>query len=461
MMKIALQQIRIKKVLSFCLLLLPLIFLTGCSQLLTAESITNLMKKGAGAATGLGVLGTIVESTSQCWACSVFIIAWNAIGEAFNGLYEVMSKIARLLLGVGLLFWLTFTIGKMVCQLKEPNMKDYIPKIAGILFKSIIVGIALSAPAHTKNILTIFVEPIMECTIYISKLVLPNDLDVESTILSVLSLFSFPSVTIAGFLDDSISNYPVFTKDIGESLKEVIYNLYDTFKGGFALGAKMMFQIDPMGVASGGLILATFFYFMFYFPLLLIEGFAALGVVLILFPIFMAGWVFPATKNYLGEAIKVIFQSVAQILVTCIYISVIIAILNANQNMFSPTRLLTDPALVDAVSNLNNNGLAFFAMVFCLLKLTNDIPNITSYFVGEMNKSIIARNFSKMQKLMASGAKMMVGSAMASTGVLAGVGHALAAQGSREAIGTSTDVSANDAQAISQNAEIREQTRSN
>lgn len=461
-MKTKMFHIGIKKVITLCLLFVPLILLTGCSNLLTPESIDKIIKYGknaSGIGTGVGLLGSITESTTQCWPCSTFIVTWNAIGEAYSNLYTPTSQMARLLLGVGLLFWLSLTIGKMVCQLKEPNLKDYIPKIAGVLFKAACVGIILSSPKYTVTVINLFMEPILTGTIYISKLVLPNDLDTESTILDILSAFSFPSTLIGSVVTDTIHNNPVFTKEIGETMRDVIYNLFDVLKGGFVLGGKMMFQIDPMGVASGVLILCTFFYFMFYFPLLLLEGFLSLGVALILFPFFMAGWVFPSTKNYMNEVIKIIFQSVAQILVTCIYISVIIAIIQANHDMFSITRMVSDPLLITGIGNMNNNGLAFLGMIFCLFKLTNDIPSITSYFVGEMNKSMIARHFSKMQNLMASGAKMVVGSAMVGTGVLGSVGKAMVAQGARDTLGEATKMESSEAQQTT--GDIREQTRPN
>ena len=462
-MKNFFNQIRFKKGITLLLLLFPLLCLTGCNNLLTPENISELLKHGskAGAATGgIGVLLGLVESTTQCWSCSVFTVTWNAIGEAYQALYAPASKMARMLLAVGVLFWLTFTIGKMVSQLKEPNMKDILPKIFSVLFKAACVGIILSAPLYVQKIITIFMEPIMQGTIFVSRLVLPNNLEVESTLLSVLSFFSFPSLSISGLLDEEIKNYPVFSSQIGEALSGVIYNLFDTFKGGFALGAKMMFQVDVFGVASGTLILATFFYFMFYFPLLLLEGFMGLGVSLILFPFFLVGWVFPSTKGYLTEVFKLIFQSVAQILVTCIYIGIIIAIIDANHLMFSPTKMVTDPTLITGIGNMNNNGLAFFGMILCLIKLTNDIPNVTSYFVGEMNKSTIAKTFSKMQALMASVAKMAVGSAMAGTGVLSSVGKAMAVQAGREAIQTGTSISGNDTNGVS-SGDMIEQTKRN
>ncbi|MBO7244318.1 MAG: hypothetical protein J6V53_03440 [Alphaproteobacteria bacterium] len=459
-MKTVINRLAFKKVLTFCLISLPLFFLTGCSNLLTPETLTKMLNHGStagGVLSGIGIVSSLAESAGQCWACTVFVVTWNAIGEAFEKTYALSAQSARLLLAIALLFWLTLTIGKMVIQIKQPNLKDYIPKIAGTLFKAACVGVVLSSPAFLVQIINIFMEPILTGTVYIARLVLPNDLDMESTLFAILRFLSTPASILGGFLEESIDNHPVFTKQIGETLRDVIYNLFEVFKGGFLLGGRMMFQVDPMAVASGGLILCTFFYFMFYFPLLLLEGFAALGVILILFPVFMVGWVFPSTKGYMSEAIKVIFQSVAQILITCIYIGIILAIIDANEGMLAPTKMLTDPVLITGIGNMNNNGLAFFGMIFCLLKLTNDIPNITSYFVGEMNKSIIAKTFSKMQNIMKNSAKMVIGTAMAGTGVLSSVGKVMVAEGARDASREAVSMGTNDSEVSS--GDIREQTK--
>ena len=105
-----------KKALYLCFVLAPLFLLTGCGSLgLTPENITMAS----------------VFATGGCWPCAMFRVVWEAIGSAFANTYATTSQLASILLGMGLLFWLTFTIGKMVASLKEPNMKDYIPKIFG------------------------------------------------------------------------------------------------------------------------------------------------------------------------------------------------------------------------------------------------------------------------------------------------------------------------------------------
>ena len=57
---------------------------------------------------------------------------------------------------------------------------------------------------------------------------------------------------------------------------------------------------------------------------------------------------------------------------------------------------------------------------------------------------------------MASSAKMVIGTAMAGTGVLGSVGKLMVAQGGRDAIKETTDIRTNDSQKT--NAEIKAET---
>lgn len=391
-----------KKALYLCFVLAPLFLLTGCGSLgLTAENFTMAS----------------VFATGGCWPCTMFKVVWESIGSAFSNTYPTSAQLASILLGVGLLFWLSFTICKMVISLKEPNMKDYIPKIAGVLFKALVVGVILSNPNYMLYILDLIMSPVLEAFTKLS----------TSIIGSKSEWFKLP------FSDSDIEkNYAIFTRNIGSQMQDIVYQLYLHFKSGFFLGARMMMHFEFMAIITGGLIMSMFFYFMLFFPLIILEGFISIGFVLIMFPFFMAGWVFPPTKGYITESIKILFQGVAQILVTCIYISIIIAIIEEYSDSFSITKSLTDPSLLLGLNNMSNNGLAMLGLIYAMFKLTNDVPNITSFFVGEMNRSVILRTFSRAAGVAKNIGKIAIGGALAGTGVMGAVGKGMMASGAKD-----------------------------
>lgn len=389
-----------KKALYLCLTLAPLFLLTGCGSLgLTPENLTMAS----------------VFASGGCWVCSMFKVVWEAIGSAFANTYRTSSLLASILLGMGLLFWLTFTIGKMVVSLKEPNMKDYIPKITSVIFKAIVVGIILSNPSFMLYILDLFVTPVLESFTNLAT-----------------SIIGSKSDWLKVPFSDIDKNYTIFTRNIGSQLQEIVYQLYLHFKSGFFLGARMMLHFEVMSVITGLLIMSMFFYFMLFFPLIILEGFISIGFVLIMYPFFMTGWVFPATKSYIAESFKIFFQGVAQVLVTCIYVSIIIAIIEEYSDTFSITRSMFDPALLAGLNNMSNNGLALLGLVYAMFKLTNDVPNITSFFIGEMNRSVILRTFSRAANVAKNVGKIAIGGALAGTGVMGAVGKGMMASGAKD-----------------------------
>ena len=231
---------------------------------------------------------------------------------------------------------------------------------------------------------------------------------------------------------DVSKNYTIFTRNIGSQLQEIVYQLYLHFKSGFFLGTRMMMHFEFMAVITGTLIMSMFFYFMLFFPLIILEGFVSIGFVLIMYPFFMAGWVFPATKGYITESFKIFFQGVAQVLITCIYVSIIIAIIEEYSEAFSITKSLTDPSLMLGLTNMSNNGLALLGLIYAMFKLTNDIPNLTSFFIGEMNRSVILRTFSRAMGAAKNVGKIVIGGALAGTGVMGAVGKGMMASGAKD-----------------------------
>ncbi len=384
---------RLKKVLYLSILFMPVLLLTGCGSLgLTADNLSM----GATLLTG------------GCWPCTMFRSVWEAIGSAFGSTIKVTSKLASILLGAGLLFWLTLTIGKMIASLKEPNMKDFIPKIVAILFKALAVGLIVNSPNFLIYILDLLISPVMEGCTNVALTIIGKESD----------WFKVP-------FSDVEKNYAIFTKNIGSQLQNVVYQMYLQFRGGFFLGARMMMHWELMAIITGGLIMCMFFYFMMFFPLVILEGFVSIGVALILFPILLVGWVFPPTKGYISESFKVFFQGISQVLVTAIYISIIVAIIEEYSDAFSITKSLSDPALLAGLTNMSNNGLAMLGLIYAMFKLTNDIPNITSYFVGEMNRSSIVSAFSKTFQIAGKVGMIAMGGALAGTGIMKGMGETM------------------------------------
>lgn len=384
-------------------------------QFLILMSFLCLLTGCAGFSANDIALATAVTQ-ANCWPCTAYRVTWDAIGSATINTYPFMCRSALSILGLALMFWLMMTAIKILGALKEPNLKEYVPKISSVVFKAIVVAAVLSSGQLAISLADIIVTPVLTAFISLSRAILFAEPTIAKHFVSLSDFIS------------SIGHYAFFSSKIGSQVEDVIYRLYLAFNSGLLLGARMMISPDFMMWLLGIFVMMTFFFFMLFFPLLFLEGFVNLGLIIVLFPIFLVCWVFPSTKEYIKRPWEILFQAAAQILITCIYVGVLVNVLKTYSNSFSLTKQLTDPALLLGVKNMSNSGLAFFALIFSMFKLSNDIPSITSFFVGDIARSGIAAKFAAMGRMALGAGKVVVGAALAGAG-LGGIGKGMMADG--------------------------------
>lgn len=397
---------------------------------------------GCGAVDPNDIAMFVAIKKANCWPCTAYQVVWDAIGKSVQELFPGISKLALNGLGVGLLFWLAFTIGKFIATVKEPNIKEFTTTMSTVLFKAMVVSVILATPANTLAIVDLIVTPIITSFTDLSRAVLfaeptiakhfaaPTFWDnVTSSVITgdVTGLFGGSNPSYSGITKD----YPIFTSYLGNQVQDIIYRIYIAFNSGIALGARMAFTVDFISFITGVMIMLVFFYMMILFPLLFLEAFFMLGGIIILFPFLLAAWVFPSTKGYMKAVWDILFAATAQILITCIYVGVLVTVIKSYSSSFSLSKQLTDPALLLGLKNMSSNGLAFFALIYCMFKLSNDIPNITSFFVGEVNRSKMLAMFQKVQSLAASAGKFVAGAALTGAGAGA-IGKGLMASAAKD-----------------------------
>ncbi len=364
-----------------------LLFTTGCTQLNPAE---------------IALWTKINEAT--CWPCTLYAAVWEAIGFTVEELLPSCASMALDTLGIALSFWLAFTVLKLASSIKAPKISDFSINIATVCFKAVIVAVILMNNDYMFELFDTIVAPVMSAFISLSKEILFS----ESTIAQYFEGFD---------LSSSINNNRmIFTDEVGNQINDVIFSIYAAFNSGVYLGARIAFTFNIASFFIGIFIMFTFFYLMLFFPLLFAEGFIIFGVIMVLVPFLLVAWVFPSTKQYIKPAWTLLLSSVVQILITCIYIGVLITVVNAYSTEFSISKQLTDPALILGVQNMSNNALGFFALLYCMFKISNDIPNITSIIFNEINRSRIVDMFRGIQKTAQNMGTMAAGVAIGAAG---------------------------------------------
>ncbi len=387
------------KKLSREMFLLPLLLLGGCSTNIDATTITGLM----------------LTKEENCWPCTMYKVIWEAIGQLVTKIYPLLCSNALVLLGIGLLFWICFTVGKLVGSIKEPNLKDFISNMATVIFKALVVAVILGSKDYTLYFLDLIVTTVLQAFIDLTL----NVMFANPTIAKSLATGNV-------YMGDIASSSSIFTEDIGHQIQDLVYRIYVGFHGGMTLGVHMIFQADPALIATGLFVTIVFFYLMLIIPLLFIESFALLGAVIIFFPLILVLYVFPSTKVYVAPMWKVLFVSMGQILVTGIYMAVMIHVVQVfSDNILSPGKILSDPLLMMNLKNMKDQFLAFCALAYIMFRMSSDIPNISSKLVGDINRSMMLQGVTRAINLGKNIGIALGGFALAGTGVGGAIGTSM------------------------------------
>ncbi len=383
-----------------CMLLL---FLTGCTSA-TPEELREL----------------IAVQKENCWPCTGYKVVWEALANLTNSAFPEMCGWALDFLGVALLFWITFTVGKFLVALKEPNIKDFITNMAMVLFKSFVVAVILMTPENTMYILDLIVTPTIQAFVNLARAMMFSDPELAKNFASGSSY------------DPITTESALFASAVGNQLQDVVYRIYLGFSSGIALGARMLISLDMLSWGLGFFVMFVFFYLMLIFPLIFMEGFIIVGIVFVMFPFFLVSYVFPATKTFPKVAWEALFVAVMQIVITCVYLTILISVVKNYSDSFSIGKQLTDFMFITGLKTMTNSALAFFALIYCMFRMASDIPVMTSFLTGTFNRSqtlAMVKSFTGFTK---HAGKFIAGAAMVGTGVGSSMGTALMSDAGRE-----------------------------
>ncbi len=378
------------------MMLLTLFLLSGCTAAMPEE-----------------IAGLVAVKKENCWPCTGYKVVWEALGSLTNAVYPKMSGWALDFLGVALLFWLGFTVSKYIMAVKEPNIKDFLSSVAMVLFKAVVVAAILITPENTMYVLDMVVTPSITAFVNLSKAIMFSDTGLAKHFAG------------AAKYDDISTSSALFASNVGNQLQDIVYRVYLGFNSGIALGARMLISIDMVSWAMGFFTMFVFFYLMLVIPLLFMEAFIIVGIVFVLFPFFLVSYVFPATKSYLRVAWDALFVAVMQIVVTCIYLTVLLSVIKSYSKDFSIGKQLTDFMFMTGLKDMTGRSLAFFALVYCIFKMASDIPAMTAFLTGSFNRGQIFQLIRGYTGIATNAGKFVLGATMVGSGIGAAQGHAL------------------------------------
>jgi hypothetical protein len=112
-----------------------------------------------------------------CWFCSTFASLFRAINKLATDMFIKLTNLCLMLLGFGLLFVIVFKVGRMLIQLQEVNLMQFLqdlfkPLGRGIIAVAFLTTFSIGSVVSDDNIFSILISPFLELAFYLSSTIL-------------------------------------------------------------------------------------------------------------------------------------------------------------------------------------------------------------------------------------------------------------------------------------------------
>lgn len=354
--------------------------------------------------------GSDPDGYESCSICAVYESLFQAIDKALSALMNTMCQHAMTILGIGMLFFLLFHVGKFVVTIQEPNVRKFIQPMLITFFKALIVASLIQNGDNYIRFMGYYVvSPILEFFVSLSDLILS---------LEENPLFLNISGIDASMIQDKVSESVLFGKT-GTGFLLIIYKMTLALDAGMDLGFVVWQQKGFVALIFGGFIILMFWMLLLTLPSAFLDAFVRMAAVLILSPFVMVAWVFPPTKDLIKKLWGVFFGSCVVLLFTSLYMALAMYVILTGMNEIYPgilgaARQQTDPNLAKSIENMSNSAVAIFVLIMCMNKLSRYIPELANQFGGETVRSTFVKVLNGVKQLAIAVAKLAIAAAVGS-----------------------------------------------
>ncbi|MBQ7413174.1 MAG: type IV secretion system protein, partial [Alphaproteobacteria bacterium] len=389
---------------------------------------------------------TLLDYTNQdggCFFCTIFEKMYEAVDTLVTTLFDTLAKDFLSLLGIGVLFLLLFKVGKMLVQLQEVDVMQFLNDLFKPLGRTIIAAalLGVSVTAGGDTIFSMLTKPVMDTSLYISEQILSTTLDKvevlktgKSNIDSLISDQVQPNwQPVETAMTNELKNGPKNAEGqnvaMGESTKKMLVTWLRSVASSFmvclAMGSTFM-KVGASNILSGGfamflagcVIWIGFGVVYLMFPFKVVDAFVRFAFVLTLMPLWIILWVFPATQQYTKKAWEMFLSSCLLFVALGVMIALVLMLINQvvpddiRSELFG--YLIEDKndeavELAGFGSGLCMNAIAYTAMSFSLLAAAATIANSFVGGGGNINTNVgggMASTIAKTGAVAYAGAKM-------------------------------------------------------
>ena len=281
------------------------------------------------------------ENQGACWFCDIFEKLFNTINKVVTYVFNGLGKSFLFLMGWGLLFLILFKVGKMLIQLQEVDVMQFLNDLIKPLGRGIIgVALLLGVTSQSDHIFNMLTSPIFEISaklgIEIMDVAIPNNVEYIKSGTGKDNDFVY-TLNKCDEYDTLTSNGKAFTDGQRDLLVCWLEQISSSFVVGIAIGGTLMdigtegknFFNGGFSMTMVGLIIWGCFYLIYlFFPFKIVDIFIKMALVLTLMPLWIVLWVFPPTVGYTKKAWEMFLSACILMIIISVMISMAVILMS-------------------------------------------------------------------------------------------------------------------------------------
>lgn len=338
-------------------------------------------------------------AATNCWPCVMYMYAFRSIHNTIDGALETVAQNSLIILEICLLFWLLFKVGNIVFSIAMPDMKKQLGPILTVLFKALIVIIFLTNTQFFYDFFgKMLIQPFGTAFLSLSEQMLTSSTKIKG--IDEIVIFSsslegqlnelkqhWKEIVLSGVAANDSDMFG----EIPSRVINLVYVIYASLNNGLGLAYQLFEMDDWNAFFSAVLLIIAMYWLILMVPLFLVEAFIKMGMVLLLMPLFMVGWVFTFPKDIVKKVFHSLFSGFFDILFNCIYIAFFITTLrlyNRNTgNLFDANAQVTAALNRTEAQRTGTNFVILLVLSFVMLTLSNHIQEFSNHFFEGAEKS--------------------------------------------------------------------------
>lgn len=384
--------------------------------------------------------------TVGCWPCKMSYIILTVVQDLSSDLESKMQDAALRILSIFFLLWILYTTFlAVIFPSKATNfLKDFMTRLLCVLVAAMILASGDNLKALYKNVLTPVIELGLGLTQQIGQAInvdtnFATEVDTRVGITSIgedyCSVLSsatsgtgnpFQSLLVTlgyrqsdAFRDSQISEGSLLTPELQVALLCMTQTMYRQVSPMTAVGQSLIgfaqtesaiplipgtnrsmgFSFPDLIMWSVGFILVVLFtVFSFLVAFKIIDIFLRLGFVLVLMPLFVATWAFPATRDFTKKGFMFLMSIITEFLGLVLAINFIIVMFETGvaNNRADLIAKMVAPYSSDYGENLlnvilSNGGWYFLFMIIALAFMGFKLLSVSTKIIASLFDGDIAK----------------------------------------------------------------------